>query len=173
MFLHFHGKYNMILFVLEIFNHIQIKQLILFVFFDFLQFNNIKKKIQTHISFTIFSPVLTCLQCQHKSKLTKQNLNNSKIHSQNITVTAGKLSGICGNTGGAWTSRTTATGGAWTHVPSLAKTSKLVDRDRLLLLFPFIPAVHLPVTCKATQQHKQYFTFVFLFSFRSAIISLR
>jgi hypothetical protein len=38
-----------------------------------------------------------------------------------------------------------------------------VDRDRLLILFPFVPVVHLPVTCKATQQHKQYFTFVFLF----------
>jgi hypothetical protein len=35
MFLHFHGKYNMILFVLEIFNHIQIKQLILFILFYF------------------------------------------------------------------------------------------------------------------------------------------
>jgi hypothetical protein len=33
MFLHFHGKYNMILFIPGIFNHIQIKHLILFVFF--------------------------------------------------------------------------------------------------------------------------------------------
>jgi len=32
MFLHSHEKYNMILFILEIFNHIQIKQLIFFVF---------------------------------------------------------------------------------------------------------------------------------------------
>jgi hypothetical protein len=44
MFLHFHGKYNMILFVLEIFNHIQIKQLIPFVFF--LLFLTIKENIQ-------------------------------------------------------------------------------------------------------------------------------
>jgi hypothetical protein len=36
------------------------------------------------------------------------------------------------------------------------KTSRLVDRDRLLLLFPSVPAVHLPVTCKAKQQHKQF-----------------
>jgi len=36
MFLYFYGKYNMILFNLEIFNHIQIKQLILFVFFIFI-----------------------------------------------------------------------------------------------------------------------------------------
>ena len=49
-------------------------------------------------------------------------------------------------------SRTTATGGAWIHMLSPAKTSKLVDRDRLLLLFPFVPAVD---PCKATQQHKQ------------------
>jgi hypothetical protein len=49
------------------------------------------------------------------------------------------------------------------HAPPPAKTSKLVDQDRLLLLFLFVPAVHLPITCKATQQHKQYFTFVFLF----------
>jgi hypothetical protein len=85
MFLHFHEKYNMNLFVLKIFNHIQIKHLI-FCLFDFLQFNNIKNKQTTHISFTIFSPVLTCLQCvltclqcEQKLKLTKQNLNNSKI----------------------------------------------------------------------------------------------
>jgi len=43
MFLHFHGKYNMILFVLEIFNHIQIKQLIPFIFF--LLFLTIKENI--------------------------------------------------------------------------------------------------------------------------------
>jgi len=49
------------------------------------------------------------------------------------------------------------------HAPPPVKTGKLVDRDRLLLLFLFVPAVHLPVTCKASQQHKQYFTFVFLF----------
>jgi len=36
------------------------------------------------------------------------------------------------------------------------KTSKLVDRDRLLLLFSSVPAVHLPVTCKVNQQHKQF-----------------
>jgi len=36
MFLHFHGKYNMILFVLKIFNHIQIKQLIFLSFFIFI-----------------------------------------------------------------------------------------------------------------------------------------
>jgi hypothetical protein len=36
------------------------------------------------------------------------------------------------------------------------KTSKLVHRDRLLLLFPSVPAVHLLVTCKANQQHKQF-----------------
>jgi hypothetical protein len=35
MFLHFHGKYNMILFVLEIFNYNQIKHLILLIFFIF------------------------------------------------------------------------------------------------------------------------------------------
>jgi len=46
-------------------------------------------------------------------------------------------------------------------VPSPAKTSKLVDRDRLLLLFPLVPAVDLPVTCKATQQTQAVdFTFV-------------
>jgi len=45
MFLHFHGKYNMILFILEIFNHIQIKQLIPFVFLLFLTIKeNIQKK---------------------------------------------------------------------------------------------------------------------------------
>jgi len=36
------------------------------------------------------------------------------------------------------------------------KTSRLVDRDRLLLLFPSVPTVHLPVTCKVNQQHKQF-----------------
>ena len=48
--LHFHGKYNTILFVLKIFNHIQIKQLILFVFFIlFLTIKeNIHKKQNTH-----------------------------------------------------------------------------------------------------------------------------
>jgi hypothetical protein len=43
MFLHFHGKYNMILFVFKIFNHIQIKQSILFVFF--ILFLTIKENI--------------------------------------------------------------------------------------------------------------------------------
>jgi hypothetical protein len=35
MFLHFYEKYNMILFILKIFKDIQIKRLILFIFFDF------------------------------------------------------------------------------------------------------------------------------------------
>jgi hypothetical protein len=47
-------------------------------------------------------------------------------------------------------------GGAWIHVLPPAKNSSLVDRDRILLLFPSVPAVHLPVTCKATQQLKQF-----------------
>jgi hypothetical protein len=51
-------------------------------------------------------------------------------------------------------------------VSSPAKTSKLVDRDRLLLLFPLVLAVDLPVTCKATQQTEAVgFTFVFPFFF--------
>jgi len=36
MFLRFLEKYNMILFILKIFNHIQIKHPILFVFFIFI-----------------------------------------------------------------------------------------------------------------------------------------
>jgi len=36
MFLHFHEKYNMILFIFKIFNYIQIKHLILFTFFIFI-----------------------------------------------------------------------------------------------------------------------------------------
>jgi hypothetical protein len=47
-------------------------------------------------------------------------------------------------------------GGAWVHTPPPVKTNKLVDRDRLLLLFSSVPAVHLPVTCKVNQQHKQF-----------------
>jgi hypothetical protein len=79
MFLYFHGKYNMILFVLEIFNHIQIKQLILFVFFDFLQFNNIKKKYK-HIHLLYYFLTRTYMfTMSTEIKLTKQNLNNSKI----------------------------------------------------------------------------------------------
>jgi hypothetical protein len=41
-------------------------------------------------------------------------------------------------------------------MPPPAKNSSLVDRDRLLLLFLSVPAVHLPVTCKATQQLNQF-----------------
>jgi len=49
MFLHFHGKYNMILFFLEIFNHIQIKHLILFVFLSFLTLKeNMHKRKYKH-----------------------------------------------------------------------------------------------------------------------------
>jgi hypothetical protein len=49
---------------------------------------------------------------------------------------------------------------------SLAKTNKLVDWDSLLLLFPLVPVVDLPVTCKATQQTQAVdFTFVFSFFF--------
>ena len=47
-------------------------------------------------------------------------------------------------------------------MPPPAKTSKLVDRDHLLLLLPPVPVVHLPVTCKATQQHKQFPVLFFL-----------
>jgi hypothetical protein len=60
----------------------------------------------------------------------------------------------------------TAAGGAWIHVSSPVKTSKLVDRDCLLLLFPLVPVVDLLVTCKATQQTQAVdFTFVFPFFF--------
>jgi len=46
MFLHFHGKYNMILFVLQIPDHIQIKTFFLsFLFYNLITYI---KKVQTH-----------------------------------------------------------------------------------------------------------------------------
>jgi hypothetical protein len=50
MFLHFHRKYNMILFVLEIFDYIQIKTL--FFFFDF--FLTFTKNTHTFFFYYVF-----------------------------------------------------------------------------------------------------------------------
>jgi len=59
MFLHFHRKYNMILFILQILNHIQIKTLnSLFLFYNSITY--VKKKYKhTHISILI--PLFTFL----------------------------------------------------------------------------------------------------------------
>jgi hypothetical protein len=57
MFLHFHGKYNMILFVLKIINHMQIKTFNSSFFYLFYFFNIYKtyikkyKNTHTHIAF--------------------------------------------------------------------------------------------------------------------------
>jgi len=74
----------MILFILEIFNHIQIKQLLLFVFFLFLSFNNINKNTKTHPHTSFFIMIFlihylfTCKKKYQKFKLPKQHLNNSQ-----------------------------------------------------------------------------------------------
>jgi len=60
----------------------------------------------------------------------------------------------------------------WRRVGSRAAADedrKPVDRERLLLPCLPSPAVHLPITCKATQQHKQFPVLPF---FRSASASL-
>ena len=55
MFLHFHGKYNMILFILQILDHIQIKTLnSLFLFYNSITY--VQKKIQTHTHIHSHSP---------------------------------------------------------------------------------------------------------------------
>ena len=73
------------------------------------------------------------------------------------------------------TSRTTVTGGGWVHAPQPMKTSNLVDRDRLLLLFPSVPAVHLPVTCtrsKNTQTQQMAVNFNLFLPCRSVLGSV-
>jgi hypothetical protein len=91
MFLHFHRKYNMILFVLHILDHIQIKTLNSFFFclFFYNSITYIKKQTHTHLFFTIFSPTFTCYKSQkfkinQTTHYTIQKLHNSPYKSRKL-----------------------------------------------------------------------------------------
>ena len=80
MFLHFHGKYNMILFVLQILDYIQIKTLNSFCLF-FYFYNSITYiKIHTHLFFLLlFFPTFTCYK-SHKFKINQTNITQFKYY---------------------------------------------------------------------------------------------
>ena len=121
-----------------------------------------------------YTPTFTYYKIAKIQNLHKQGLNSFKSTEKTPPKhrIAGEPSGITLTRGSAWTSRTTVTGGAWVHAPRPMKTSNLVAQDRLLLLFPSVPAVHLLVTCtrsKNTQTQQMaadfnLFFFIDLFS---------
>ena len=116
-----------------------------------------------------YTPTFTYYKIAKIQNLPKQGLNSFKITEKTPPKhrIAGKPSGVTLTSGGAWTSRTTVTGGVWIHLPLPMKTSNLVDQDRLLLLFPSVPAVHLLVTCtrsKNTQTQQMAVDFNLFFS---------
>jgi len=83
------------------------------------------------------------------------------------------LSGICGNTGGAWTSHTTATGGAWTSRTTAGEDQQTGGSGSSPYSLPVRTSGASPSHLQSNPTTQAVFHFRFPFSFRCAIISLR